>query len=126
MSILASNLDQVFGTVTPPPELNNLVGNGKTGAEGINIFLATAIQLIYLLAAIFFIFMILMGAFQWITSGGEKENVAKARGRITHAIIGITLLALSFLMIAVIGQILGFNHLFYLQGLFSVPNSFPQ
>ena len=53
--------------------------------------------------------MVVISALQWIVSGGDKEAVAKARSRLTYAIIGIVLLALSFLILRVIGQITGFS-----------------
>ena len=105
--LLADNIKDVFGTVTPPPELNKLTGD--SGAAGLSFFIGRVIQLLFIAGSIGFVFMFITGAFQWITSGGEKEGVSKARGRIVHALIGITLLALSFLILGIIGKVLGFN-----------------
>ena len=49
--------------------------------------------------------MLITGAFNWITSGGDKENVGKARSRIINALIGLLVLALAFLIARVAGQI---------------------
>lgn len=100
-------LNQVFGTITPPPELQGITG--KTGAEGINIFLGKTVEIIMALAGVVFIFMMVLGATQWITSGGEKENVAKARSRITHAIIGLIILSSAFFIARIFGDITGFQ-----------------
>lgn len=59
-----------------------------------------------LLAAVVVLFMLVWGAFQWITSGGDKEAVGKARGRIIAALVGLVILALSLLIVVVVGQIL--------------------
>jgi NADH:ubiquinone oxidoreductase subunit 6 (subunit J) len=108
MKLLAQQtVQQVFGSVTPPPEVANLAGKGGTG--GINFILATAVQLIFAFGAIAVIFMLLIGGVQWIISGGEKEKVAEARKRITWAIIGMITLSLAFVTLTIIGKIVGFN-----------------
>src|SRR3990167_2172134 len=55
------------------------------------------------------------GAVDWILSGGDKEKVANARKKMTHAIIGLVLLSLSFVIINIVGQVVGFNPLGSLQ-----------
>jgi len=37
--------------------------------------------------------MLVWGGIQWVTSGGDKENTQKARDRITHALVGVALIA---------------------------------
>jgi uncharacterized membrane protein len=107
---IADNLDSVFGTVSPPPQVQSLLNKGGgTGAGGLSAFLSLAIQLIYTVGGIVFVFMLLIGAFQRITSGGEKEKVKASGDRISHAIIGIVLLALAFVILRVLGSILGFS-----------------
>ena len=99
----------VFGTIKAPSEILPLIQKGGEGAGGISLVLNNLITLIYIFAGVIFIFMILWGAFQWLTSGGEKEAVAAARGRITNAIIGIILFAVAFAIIQIIGTFTGFK-----------------
>lgn len=91
----------VFGTVRAP---NALSGLGE-GEEGLNNFIGKAIQLIFIIAAIGFVFMVLISAMQMIFSGGDKEAIGKARGRLTWAIIGIVILSLAFVIFRLIGTI---------------------
>ncbi|MDO8638582.1 MAG: pilin [Candidatus Daviesbacteria bacterium] len=100
-----NTLENVIGQFEPPEAVKNL----GPGAEGINNLINKVVQLIYALAGIIFVFMIIISGLQWILSGGEKEAVAKARGRLTWAIIGIVVLALAFVIMRVIGQITGFT-----------------
>jgi hypothetical protein len=44
-----------------------------------------------------------------ILSGGDKEAIAKARSKITWAIVGVALLALSYLIFALLEYITGFK-----------------
>lgn len=103
----AGSAESVFGEISAPDFLQPLVNKG--GAGGIGFFLTQVIGLIYVAATIIFVFMILISGFQWIISGGDKEAVGKARGRLIWAIIGITILALAFVIIRAIGQITGFT-----------------
>jgi hypothetical protein len=103
----AKTVDQVFGTLTPPASIRVLTEQGGSG--GLSLFLTWFIEIIYIFAAIIFLFMVIFSAVQWITSGGDKEAVSKARSRLTYAIIGITLLALSFFIARIVGQVTGFN-----------------
>ncbi|MBI2314685.1 hypothetical protein HYU93_01330 [Candidatus Daviesbacteria bacterium] len=48
-------------------------------------------------------------AFEWITSGGDKEAVGKARGRIINALIGLAVLAVAFALANVAARFTGLN-----------------
>lgn len=98
----------VFGEVKPPPAIE-AIKPGATPAEKIGAVLTNIIKIFYIVASIAFVFMFLSGAVSWIFSGGNKESVAKAKDRITHAIIGIILLALAFTIFKILGTFTGFT-----------------
>ena len=68
-----------------------------------------ALRLVFIIATLAVLVYMIWGAFQWITSGGDKDAVGNARKRITHALIGLAILALAFLIVFVVGQIVGIN-----------------
>lgn len=78
--------DDIFGKVdnpapigsSPTTDLGNLIGV----LLGILFTVAGMVALVYML----------WGAINWITSGGDKEKLMKAQGRIRNAIIGIFVL----------------------------------
>lgn len=100
-----STIQSIFGQIVPPDPVAAI---GR-GGEGIGNLLSRLIELLYIVAGIVFVVMILIGAFQWIVSGGDKDALSKARSRVVHAIAGITLLALAFVIIKLVGQITGFE-----------------
>ncbi len=104
-SIDASGL----GQIAAPSPLLPFIKEGKSGAGGISLFLTNGVFLFYMVASIVFIFMLLWGAWDWITSGGDKEKVAAARNRIIHAIIGLVLFSIAFAVMDVIGTFTGFT-----------------
>lgn len=89
------------GVKTPA---NNAVIAPKTNIGSIIGVFVSVIAVAAVLAALIFI---LIGAFQWITSGGDKGKVEAARNHIIAAIIGLVIVVLSFVIINVITQILG-------------------
>lgn len=48
---------------------------------------------------------LLLGAFSWVTSGGNKENVEKAREKIIAAITGVILVVVVVAVVATLEQV---------------------
>ena len=88
---------------------NPIISNFGSGWNYVNSGVSTFINIGYLIATIVFVFIFIVGAFQWITSGSDKTKLAEARGKITHAIIGLIILLLIFLITQLVNWILGIN-----------------
>ncbi|OGH36172.1 MAG: hypothetical protein A3B43_00090 [Candidatus Levybacteria bacterium RIFCSPLOWO2_01_FULL_38_120] len=93
------------GVKTPP---GSTIINPNTSVGSIISFIVAFLIVIAFLAALLFI---VIGAFQWITSGGDKQKVADARNHIIAAIIGLIVIALTFVIINVVIQALGLGTL---------------
>ncbi|EKE15467.1 MAG: hypothetical protein ACD_12C00007G0003 [uncultured bacterium] len=106
MKFLADQaIDDLFGGISPPATMN--IG-GNDPVQGLGNFIAFGINMFILIAGIFLILYLLWGAFDWINSGGEKEKIAKAQSKITHALIGMFLIiAVLTIFIAFAGNSLG-------------------
>lgn len=98
-------LAPIFGTINPASPLPSNV----RGAAGINLILNNVVIIFFSAAAVSFVIMFLWGAVQIILSQGDKEAIAKARGKITWAIIGVFLIALSYFIFEVLQDITGFR-----------------
>ena len=86
------------------PVLSNYGTGGQAAAPG---FLAQLVAVLWRTALILgglgaFIFLIL-GGVDWLTAGGDKEKVAKARLRIVNALIGLSLIFISAAFIGFLG-----------------------
>jgi hypothetical protein len=99
----AQNASDILGTIKPPPE----IGTPGNGATAINTFIQRVIQIIYMIGAIGFVFMLLWGALTMILNAGDKEALGNGRKRIITAIIGIAILALAFPILRVLESIIG-------------------
>ncbi|MCL4390155.1 MAG: hypothetical protein M1484_02640 [Patescibacteria group bacterium] len=53
--------------------------------------------------------ILLIGGVMWITAGGNKEGMAKARSTITYALIGLALGFASFIILSVLSAFFGQN-----------------
>lgn len=70
-------------------------------------FIPGVIQLLLFLAFLFSFIYLLWGGFSWVTSGGNKESLEKARGKVTYAILGLVIALLSFFILYTFGELFG-------------------
>jgi hypothetical protein len=66
--------------------------------------LTFAIRLFFVLAGIAALFYGLWGAFSWVISGGEQENLDKARQKIVAALVGVILIVVILAVIVTFEQ----------------------
>jgi len=72
-------------------------------------FIPLFINLAFIIGALIFFAMIIIGAIQWISSGGEKEGLAQARQKISNAIIGLIVLFTVFAIMSLIEVFFGID-----------------
>lgn len=87
---------------------NITITKPTVGFATLGDFLSKILTFAFLIAIFVILVMLIWGAFEWITSGGDKEAVGKARGRIINALIGLAVLAVAFALARVAAQFLGF------------------
>jgi len=88
-----SNPDYLVGTIPTLAYLECLFGRVA------NVFLG--------LGGIALFVMLLSGGFKYITSSGDPKSLEAAKKVITFAIVGIVLVASSYLFLVIIGTITG-------------------
>lgn len=89
------------------PAIGNL-GNLST-SEFIQGFLRGLITFGFVVGGIAFLFMLILGGIQWITSGGDKIQAESARRRITNALVGIVVLFSLFAILNFVGCFFGID-----------------
>ncbi len=99
--VLDASVGQARGTV-----------DANTSIGSIITFLVAFVIIIAVLLALVFI---VIGAIQWITSGGDKTKVDSARNHIVAAVLGLIVIAFSFVLINVVITALGLGSLTNLQ-----------
>lgn len=85
------------------------VDGKNVGYADLSEFIRNIMALIFFIALILVLVMLVWGAVDWILSGGEKDAVGKARGKILNALIGLAVLAVAWAIFVLAGRFLGFN-----------------
>ncbi len=102
-----STLTQVLAQPTIPAiKVTPPTNQGYSTLSG---FITNFLTVSFAVAILVVLVMLIWGAFEWITSGGDKDSVGKARNRIINALIGLAVLAVAFALAKIAGQFLGFD-----------------
>lgn len=91
---------------------NPALGEGLQGLSGAGFFqkfFPAAIGLGFVIGVVLFFFIMIIGAIQWITSGGDKTALESARGKIINAVIGIIVLFALYALISLLETFFGIN-----------------
>lgn len=80
-----------------------------TGKEFLQKFIPNLVGLAFVIGALIFFFVMIIGAIQWITSGGDKTAIEGARGKIANALVGFVILLSLFALLKVIENFFGID-----------------
>ena len=75
----------------------------------ITTFIPTLINLLFVIAAVIFFFMLVLGGIKWIMAGGDKGAVEGARVQITNALIGLAIVLATYAIISLVELFFGVN-----------------
>lgn len=84
-----------------PDEVGGPEGDVAT-LKGLEAIFANIITIALTLAGLAFFVMLIVGGFQYLTSGGEVEATTKARKTLTYAFFGLVLVVAAFLILKLI------------------------
>lgn len=73
------------------------------------ITIATLWQTIIIIGGLAFILYFLWGGIQWITAGGEKTKIEEARAKITQGLVGLAILAASYVIVKFLEVAIGLD-----------------
>lgn len=91
-----------FGTVSPPPG----VGAHGAGPEGIISLLNVILKLLVVLGGIWALLNIIFAGYGFMSAGGDPKAIEKAWAKIWQSMVGLLFIAGSFVIAAVIGQLI--------------------
>ena len=100
-----------FPSIPPGPIYNPSGGKFATQSAAGNLILTEMIgnflTVALTLASVMVLIYLLWGGFDWLTSGGEKASLENAKNKLSNAIVGIVIIALSVAITLFIGNVLG-------------------
>jgi hypothetical protein len=88
------------------PDPDEIQAGGNLTMAGL---IASLINGAILLSALAVLLYLILGGFQWLTSGGDKGKTESARNKITSALIGLLIVIASWAIFNLILQFFGIN-----------------
>lgn len=80
---------------------------GELGLLTIPDMVSGAISLLMIVVSLVFFFILILGGFKWVTSGGDEKKVGAARSEITNALIGLSIVFAAWAIMKLIGIVFG-------------------
>ncbi|MBI2591021.1 MAG: hypothetical protein HYW33_04125 [Candidatus Blackburnbacteria bacterium] len=88
----------LFGKIKPPAKVTSDV-------SGLGNFIGAILRLLVIAGGVWALFNFIIAGYQFIQAGGDAKAVSAAWARIWQSLVGIVIIAASFLFAAIIGQI---------------------
>lgn len=95
----------VYAKIQPDRNIGQEFGFGYFDSLG--TFTGRLVSLAFTIAALMVVFYFIIGAFEMITSQGDKAHLVSARSKIYHSLIGFVLLIALFLIMQFLTSGLG-------------------
>jgi len=102
-------VDSIVGEITNPLQK---YGGVKTG---LTAFLSNILRLVFVVAAVYAFVNLIIAGFAYMTAGGDAKQLAKAWDRIWQTLLGLAIIAGSFVLAAFFGYILFGDAMFLLK-----------
>ena len=85
------------------------LGTTSTGAPTADFtkIVSNLLAIITIIAGVGFLFYFILGAVNWITSGGDAQKAATARNTILNAVIGLVITVIAYPAILLIAKLVG-------------------
>lgn len=112
---LIAIIPPVYAALKLKPQGDDFSALEKVTAPNI---ISGAISLVLIITSLVFFFILILGAFKWITSNGDEKKIAAARAQITNALIGVILIFSVWAILSLINTLFGIK---ILDG-FSIPS----
>ena len=106
MKVRAQDID--FDQITTPGGYQP--GTDLAGStSAVEKLISNVLVVLTVVAGISFALYFLLGGLSWITAGGDKTKIEKARGMMTNGAIGIIIIAVSYAIVWIVGAALGID-----------------
>ena len=81
--------------------------SGLNSASSLSQLIVGIVNIMLLFAGSIAVIFVIVGGYQYVTSGGNEEQAEKGRKTLVNAIIGIVIIVLAYVVINVISNLVG-------------------
>lgn len=116
MALLADTgtpIGNIGGEGLGPFGKSGLFGSGEAG--GVNALtkvtgaISAIVGFMTIVGSLWFMFQLLFGGYEWISSAGDTKKLTTARQRIMNGFFGLLIIIAAWIIMAVVGQFFGFD-----------------
>ncbi|NCN83009.1 MAG: hypothetical protein GW947_03505 [Candidatus Pacebacteria bacterium] len=94
------------------PVANKFTTGANTQAGALNsleLLISHAFGVMTVFGGLFFIVIFLIAGINWVTAGGDKGKIEKARTSMIQGVLGLVVLIAAYAIIGVVGSIVGLD-----------------
>mgnify|MGYP001607593183 CR=1 FL=1 len=96
------------------PTTSEVVGDVPT-LKGLEAVFSNVVSVVLSLAGVVLFIMLIYGGFKYLTAGGDPKALEGAKGTLSHAILGLVVLILAFIILKVIAEVTGVSSILNFQ-----------
>jgi len=112
MNVLLASGEEELGGSFQGFGLYGLAGVKETANTALVVFntlISNVIGVMTIIAGLWFIFNFIIGAYGYLSAGGNEEGVKKATAKIGQSLTGLVVVIAAYAIISIIGAVLGFD-----------------
>jgi hypothetical protein len=111
---------EIIGKIANPLPYADVRGGGLV------VFLSNLLRLVFVVAGIYAFINLIIAGFEYMSAGGDSKALTKAWGRIWQTLLGLAIIAGSFVLAALFGYILFGDAMFILKPVIYGPTAVAQ
>jgi hypothetical protein len=116
-------LDKIFAQDSIVGEIKNPLNlYGGVEGGGLTAFFSNILRLVFVVAGMYALINIIIAGFTYMTAGGDAKKLTQAWDRIWQTLLGLAIIAGSFVLAAIFGYILFGDPMFMLNPVIYGPN----
>lgn len=108
LALTEKNLGPIGGEGLGPFGLKPAT-SGTAALTQVTGAISSIIGFMTIVGSIWFMFQLLFGGYEWISSAGDTKKLATARQRIMHGFFGLVIIIAAWIILAVVGQFFGYD-----------------
>lgn len=103
---MISLLSTIIGTIEPPPGVSRYTESASGGAApGLINFVTNVVKLAMVLGGLYAMINFILAGYGYLSAGGDPKKIQAASAKIWQSVIGLLIMAGSFVLSAIFGYL---------------------
>lgn len=100
-------LAQITNPVLPPSLGGGTNPDVQSGGTALGKLISNFVGALFIAGFLLAFIQLILGAYHWISSGGDKQELEKSRSQITNAIMGLIIVAAVYALMSLVARFFG-------------------